>query len=95
MERIVHQPTYLDRPIEMGPFGHYTGDILTLGVALRGPQPLNDFYDDPEYVVQLFDFLTEATIARIQAHHHFFNLPTRAPDLFLPMMPPRWYLGKY
>jgi hypothetical protein len=81
--RIEREPTYLDRPIEMEPFGIYTCGPLTLAHQLRGTELLTDFYDDPGYVRQLLDFLVEGTIARIYAHRRFFGLEPISPDLFM------------
>jgi hypothetical protein len=82
-DRIEREPTYLDRPIEMEPFGIYTCGPLTLAHQLRGAELFTDFYDDPDYVHRLLDFLVEGTIARIRAHRRFFGLDPVSPDLFL------------
>jgi len=81
-EQIQKQPTYLDRPVRMDPFGGWTCGPLTLAVALRGSQLLTDFYEDPQYVHTLLAFVVEGTIQRILAHLCFFNMPTPAPDMF-------------
>lgn len=83
LERMERKPTYLDRPIEVEPFGIYTCGPLTLAHQLRGTELLTDFYDDPGYVHQLLDFLVEGTIARIHAHRRFFGLDPMSPDLFI------------
>ena len=75
-------PTYLARPVQMDPFGIWTGGILTLAVALRGSALLEDLYEDPDYVHTFFDYLVEGTIQRIQAHLAFFDIPVPAPDMF-------------
>jgi len=79
---IAGKPTYLDRPIQMTPFGAWTSGPFTLAVALRGHEFLTDLYEDPEYAHTLLETLTEGTIARIQAHLKFFDLACPAPDLF-------------
>jgi hypothetical protein len=80
---IGRRPTYLERPIEMEPFGIYTCGPLTLAHQLRGTELFTDFYDDPDYVHQLLGFLVDGTIARIHAHRRFFGLDPISPDLFL------------
>lgn len=79
---VARQPYYLERPIHIDLFGHYTCGPLTIAHALRGNELFTDFYDDPQYVQQLLDFITEATIARIHAHRQFFGQEKIAPDLF-------------
>lgn len=79
---IARRKTFLDRPIRMDPFGHYTEGPLTVATALRGNALWTDLYDDPEYVHRLLDFITTAIIARIRAHRRFFGLEEVAPDLF-------------
>jgi hypothetical protein len=81
-ELLQMQPTYLDRPIEMDPFGIWTSGPFTIAVALRGHEFLTDLYEHPEYVKMLLDFITESTIARICAHLEFFGLECPAPDMF-------------
>jgi len=75
-------PTYLDRPITIEPFGYWTGGIFTLAVALRGNELMTDLYEDPQYVLDMLRYLTEATIHRVRAYHEFFNLPFPGQDLF-------------
>jgi hypothetical protein len=81
-EALQKHPLYLERPVRMDPFGIWTYGPLTLAIALRGSQLLTDFYEDPQYVHTLLDFVVEGTIQRILAHLHFFGLPTPAPDMF-------------
>ena len=76
------QPTYRDRPVHLGPFGLYTCGPLTTTTALRGTEFYLDLYTDPEYARELLEFVTEGTIARIQAQRRFFGLDPVAPDLF-------------
>ncbi len=74
-ERLAREPEYLGRPVRIDPFGWWSGGPLTLAVALRGQALLADFYEDPEYVRTLLDYLTEVTIARVRGHARFFGLP--------------------
>jgi hypothetical protein len=82
MEIIAKQPTYLDRPIRVDAFGHYTAGIFTTAVSLRGVDIFTDIYDDPDYFHQLMTYITQGTIQRIQAHREFFELPQKDPLLF-------------
>jgi len=75
-------PTYMEKPIRKGPFGIWTGGILTLAVALRGQALLMDLYEDPDYVRAFFNYLVEGTIQRIQSHLAFFDLPVPADEMF-------------
>ncbi len=81
-ELIQREPEYLGRPIELDMFGHYTEGPLTIAYALRGNELLTDLYDDPDYVRQLLDYVTEGVIARVQAHNRFFGAAEIAPDMF-------------
>ncbi len=81
-ESIRKNPTYMDRPIRMTPFGIWTSGALTLAVALRGMEILTDLYEDPQYVRTLLDYITEGTIQRIRAHMNFFGLTHFEPDMF-------------
>lgn len=83
LDQIERKPAYLDRPIDMEPFGIYTCGPLTLAHQLRGTELFTDFYDDPDYVHRLLDFLVEGTIARIHTHRRFFGLEPISPDLFM------------
>lgn len=82
MDLIRQNPDYLGRPIKMTPFGVWTEGPLTLAMALRGNELLTDLFDSPEYVQQLLDFIVEGTIARINAHQRFFNLPEHESEIF-------------
>lgn len=73
--RLRHGFTYKGRPVELAPFGLGTDGPLTVATNLRGVELYTDFYDDPDYVRQLLDFIVEGTIARIRAHRQFFGLP--------------------
>jgi hypothetical protein len=81
-EYLAAQPTYLDRPVRIEPYGYWTGGIFTLAVSLRGQELLTDLYEDPQYVRDLLKYLTEATIHRVQAYHQFFELPFPGTELF-------------
>jgi hypothetical protein len=74
-ERLQHEPEHLGWPVRIDPFGWWSGGPLTLAVTLRGQELLTDLYEDPDYVRNLLDYLTEVTIARIRAHARFFGLP--------------------
>lgn len=83
MSALLHkQPTYLGRPVRMDPFGVWTCGTLTLAVGLRGNELFTDFYEDPQYVHTLLDYIVEGTIQRILAHLRFLGLPAPAPDMF-------------
>lgn len=81
-ESIRKNPVYMERPIRMTPFGIWTSGALTLAVALRGMEILTDFYEDPQYVRTLLEYINEGTIQRIRAHMKFFGLTQFEPDLF-------------
>jgi uroporphyrinogen-III decarboxylase len=79
---IAKNPSYLDRPIRMTPFGIWTMGPMTIAVALRGHEFLTDLYEDADYACALLDFITDATIARICAHLEFFGLPNPDTAMF-------------
>ena len=81
-EYIHQRPAYRERPVRMDPFGIWTCGPLTLAIALRGNELLVDFYEDPQYVHTLLNYIVEGTIQRILAHLRFFDLPAPAPDMF-------------
>lgn len=81
-ESIRKNPVYMERPIRMTPFGVWTSGALTLAVALRGMEILTDFYEDPQYVHTLLEYINEGTIQRIRAHMKFFGLTHFEPDMF-------------
>ena len=75
--------THRGRPVEFDPFHPLSSLLgqdgpLTVATSLRGAELYSDFYTDPVYVHQLLDFITEASIARIQAQRRFFGLPEKA-----------------
>jgi uroporphyrinogen-III decarboxylase len=60
--------TYLDRPIRIGPPFLGSDGIVTVACNLFGPEFVcTAMALEPERLHRLFDFLTEATIVRIQA----------------------------
>jgi len=75
VRRIFQGFTYQGRPVEFVPFGLSTDGPLTVAASLRGMELYTDFYEDPDYVRQLLDFVVEGTIERIRAHRRFFGLP--------------------
>ena len=81
-ERLRREPEYCGWPVRIDPFGWWSGGPLTLAVSLRGHELLTDFYEEPEYVHTLLDYLTEVTIARVRAHARFFGLPDPPDSLW-------------
>jgi hypothetical protein len=69
--------TYRGLPIvSVGPCGLGTDGPLTVACCLRGASELClDFYEDPRYVEELLDFITDATIARIKAWRKYLGQP--------------------
>ena len=67
--------TYKGKPVKLAPFGTGHDGPLTVATSLRGQELYLDFYNDPDYVHQLLDFIVEGTVARIKAHLRFFGLP--------------------
>jgi uroporphyrinogen-III decarboxylase len=83
MQAYLHEnPTYLDRPVIIEPFGYWTGGFLTIAIALRGQELFTDFYEDPQYVHDLLEFITKATIMRVKAHYDYFGLSFPDSQLF-------------
>lgn len=82
LEYLAQNPTYLERPVRIEPFGYWTSGIFTLAVALRGSELMTDLYEDPDYVHDLLKYLTEVTIQRVKAYHQYFDLLFPGPDLF-------------
>jgi hypothetical protein len=74
-ERLASGLTFRDREVVFEPFGLDTDGPLTVATNLRGTELYADFYNDPDYVHALLDFIVEGTIARIKAHRRFFDLP--------------------
>lgn len=67
--------TYNGKPVKLAPFGIGHDGPLTVATSLRGQELFLDFYNDPDYVHRLLDFIVEGTVARIKAHLRFFGLP--------------------
>jgi uroporphyrinogen-III decarboxylase len=78
-ERIAAGFTYKGQEVVFDPFGLGTDGPLTVATNLRGTELYTDFYNDPDYVRQLLDFIVEGAIARIKAHRRFFGLPELSP----------------
>ena len=81
-EYLIKNPTFLDRPVELDPFGYWTSGFLTVAVALRGQELFTDFFEDPKYVHDLLEFITETTIKRVNAQYDFFSLSFPDSQLF-------------
>lgn len=71
--------TFYGRPVTtIVPAAVGTDGPLTIAANLRGATELfMDFYEDPEYVHRLLDFITEATIHRIKAWWKLIGRPER------------------
>ncbi len=81
--------TYHGKPVRLAPFGTGHDGPLTVATSLRGQELYLDFYNDPNYVRQLLDFIVQGTVSRIKAHLRFFGLPENSdawgcPDLARP-----------
>ena len=71
------------RPIKsVIPTGLGTDGILTCAVNLRGIEIFTDFYENPDYVRKLFDFITTAVIKRIKAFRKFLGQPEKSKMLW-------------
>lgn len=69
-----------DLPVmEVYPSGLGTDGPLTVATSLRGSELYTDFYEDPDYVKELLDLITEATIVRIKAWRRFLSQPEKSP----------------
>jgi uroporphyrinogen-III decarboxylase len=67
------------KPIkDVGLSGLVTDGVLTAALNLRGCEILTDFYEDPEYVRKLFDYITKATIKRIRALRKYLGEPEKS-----------------
>jgi len=62
--------------------GQGTDGVMTGAVNLRGVEIFTDFYEDPDYVRRLFDFLTEATIKRLKAVRKYLNQPEKSKGIW-------------
>lgn len=81
-ERLQREPEYRGWPVQIDPFGWWTGGPLTLAVGLRGYELMSDLYEDPDYVQALLDFLVEGTVSRVRAHARFFGLSDPPDTMF-------------
>ena len=81
-EYLIKNPTFYDRPVVLEPFGYWTSGILTVAVALRGQELFTDFYEDPQYVHMLLEFITDATIKRMHAQYDYFGIKFPDSQLF-------------
>ena len=59
-----------------------TDGVMTVAMNLRGSELLTDFYEDPDYVRMLFDFITEATIKRFHGIRKFHGDPQKTDDFW-------------
>jgi hypothetical protein len=64
--------TFRGKPVKLAPFGTGHDGPLTVATSLRGQELFLDFYEAPNYVHQLLDFIVEGTVARIKAYLRFF-----------------------
>lgn len=68
---------------EVYPSGMYTDGPFTLACELMGTtQFCCQIYEDEEFVRQMLDFLTTATIARIKKLRQVFGMPMRSESIF-------------
>ncbi len=73
--------TFYDRPVICDPSGFGTDGPFTVACNLRGAAEFcMDLYLDPDYAMELLEFITQATIQRMLAWHKYYGLPT--PDSF-------------
>lgn len=79
--RLQRELDYRGWPIQLGPFGPWSGGPLTEAMALRSGELLAGLHEAPAFVRDLLDFVTEATIARIRALLRFVGLPDPAPEM--------------
>ncbi|PKN84814.1 MAG: hypothetical protein CVU46_12985 [Chloroflexi bacterium HGW-Chloroflexi-8] len=77
-----NNPTFLDRPVILQPYGFWTGGFLTLAIALRGFEFLTDLIEDEAYAYSLLNYLFHGILAKVEAYHKLFNLPFPGPELF-------------
>lgn len=72
--------TFRGKPVKLAPFGTGHDGPLTVATSLRGQELYLDFYEDPDYVRQLLDFIVEGTVDRIKAHLRFFGVPESSDE---------------
>ncbi len=71
--------TFMGRPVKAGRGMLGTDGPMTIACSLRGATEFCiELYEDPDYAMQLLEFITEATIMRIRAWRDYYGLGT--PD---------------
>ena len=79
-QRAAHE-TFLDRPIDVAMTGLGTDGVMTVACNLFGADFVcTAMVEEPERLHRLFEFITQATIARIQAFRQRLGLPMKPPD---------------
>ncbi len=74
---------YEELPVKGGgKLGCGTDGVVTVAMNLRGSELLTDFYEDPDYVRKLFDFITEATIKRFHGIRKFHGDPLKSDSFW-------------
>jgi hypothetical protein len=63
----------------ISPSGLGTDGPLTVATSLRGSELYTDFYEDPDYVKELLNLITEAVIMRIKAWRRYLGRPEKSP----------------
>jgi hypothetical protein len=73
---------FFDRPIRsVWPSGLATDGPFTLATELRGEGACLDLVLDPDYLHELLEFITEATIQRVHAYRRRLGQPEKVDDL--------------
>ena len=71
--------TFMGRPVVAGKGLLGTDGPMTIACSLRGATEFCiELYEDPDYALQLLDYITEAAIQRIRAWRKYYGLET--PD---------------
>lgn len=71
--------TFMGRPVKAGGGMLGTDGPMTIACSLRGATEFCiELYEDPDYAMQLLEFITEATIQRIRAWRNYYGVGT--PD---------------
>lgn len=71
--------TFMGRPVKVGGGMLGTDGPMTIACSLRGATEFCiELYEDPDYAMQLLEFITEATIQRIRAWRNYYGVGT--PD---------------
>ncbi len=73
--------TYKNRPLNQISVGWLgTDGPMTLACDLRGTENFAlDLYEDPDYALQLLEYITEATIQRVKAWRRYLGQPEKSP----------------